>query len=95
MVPIKVVMEYQFKKSYSYRGGKIPDDVAVDFKKKIIYSYEGKKHQNAEAKEINGFGLFEKEFLNNYYPGFKLQRGLIINGGTELIEPTYVKFQTA
>ena len=82
-------------KSYSYRGGKIPDLVAVDFKKKIIYLYEGKKQQNAEAgiKEINGFGLFEKEFLNNYYPGFKLQRGLILNGGTKLIEPTYVKFQ--
>ena len=88
-------LEIPIPKSYSYRGGKIPDLVVVDFKKKIIYSFEGKKQQNAQdgIKEIYGFGLFEKEFLNNYYPGFKLQRGLILNGGTKLIEPTYVKFQ--
>ena len=87
--------EIPIPKSYSSRGGKIPDLVVVDFTKKVIYSYEGKKQENAEAgvEEINGFGLFESDFLEKYYPGFTFKRGLILNGGQRLLLPNVVKFQ--
>ena len=82
-------------KSYSYGGGKIPDLVTLDVSKKVIYSYEGKKVENAESgiEELTAFSHFERDFLQKYYPGFRFERGLVLNGGTNLVEPEFVKFQ--
>jgi hypothetical protein len=86
--------EVQISKEFSRNNGKIPDLVIKDDKKKIIYIYECKKFKNIKdgIEELNQFELFEKNYLNVYYPKFEYIRGLIINGGKNTDNPL-VKFQ--
>lgn len=86
--------EIQISKEFSREGGKIPDLVVKDNKKKIIYIYECKKIENIKnaIEELNQFELFEKNYLSVHYPDFAYIRGLIINGG-KITDNPIVKLQ--
>ncbi len=74
---------YSIDKKFSADGGKIPDIVMKDNRNKIIYQFEGKKYESLHKglDEIQNFNLFEKRYLEIYYPDYKYERSLIINGG--------------
>jgi hypothetical protein len=75
--------EHSIDKRFSADGGKIPDIVMKDRENKIIYQFEGKKYEALDKglDEIENFNLFEERFLEKYYPDYKYERSLIINGG--------------
>jgi hypothetical protein len=81
--------KYKDKKKYK-AGDKteiinIPDLVLVDLSNKIIIEIEGKKYhfRNDGIKELIGYDAFDKIYVKQYYPKFKVTRTVVLYGSTE------------
>jgi len=73
----------------------IPDLVLIDLKRIEIINIEGKKYQNMlqGIEELNNFDAFEKFYIREYYPEYKIIRTVVLYGGNEIeIERVEVSF---
>jgi hypothetical protein len=69
------------KKSIFY----IPDLILIDFDRFEIINVEGKKYKFRKEgiEELNNYGPIEKEYINKYYPGYKIVRTVVLYGSHE------------
>lgn len=64
---------------------KIPDLIISDDENKEILNLEGKTYNNLNdgLRDIKLFDTIEKEYINIYYPDYKIIRGVVLFGGNE------------
>ena len=62
---------------------KLPDLIVCDFKRKKIICIEGKRYEMKEKGILNlkKFSAIEKEYINRYYPGYDVERYIVLYGG--------------
>ncbi|MBM3209826.1 hypothetical protein FJZ39_00575 [Candidatus Saccharibacteria bacterium] len=60
----------------------IPDLVLFDKESNQVINIEGKKYSTREkgVEELNNFDFFESEYINTYYKGSSIVRGLVLAG---------------
>ena len=73
----------------------IPDNIIVDDERHCITVIEGKKYEFREngVLDLNGYSLIEKNYIEKYYPDYKINKTVVVYGSTlkEIIDP-YVGF---
>lgn len=69
------------KKSIFY----IPDLILIDFDRTEIINVEGKKYEFRKKgiEELNNYGPIEREYINKYYPEYKIVRTVVLYGSHE------------
>jgi len=73
----------------------IPDLILLDVERKQVLNIEGKTYDNMELgiKTLDNYDDIERLYIKKYYPGYKIQRSVVLYGGTqEIIEPIQVSF---
>lgn len=61
----------------------IPDLVLLDLQNMEVINTEGKKIENMDAgvEQLKKYGPFEHEYIQKYYPDYKIVRTLVLYGG--------------
>jgi hypothetical protein len=74
-----------YKKGDKNKIISIPDLILIDFGRSEIINIEGKKYQFRQdgIKELKNFGGIEKNYIEKYYPKFKITRTVVLYGGKE------------
>lgn len=74
---------------------KIPDLIIREDNEKEIFNLEGKRYDTRQKgiKEIERFDPIEEEYIQKYYPDYKITRGVVIYGGSSSAVNDKILFQ--
>ena len=63
----------------------IPDLILIDFDRTVIINVEGKKYEfrRKGIEELNNYGPIEREYINKYYPEYRIVRTVVLYGSHE------------
>lgn len=63
----------------------IPDLILIDFDRSQVVNIEGKKYQfrRKGIEELQNYDFIEKEYIERYYPKFKILRTVVLYGGKQ------------
>jgi hypothetical protein len=73
----------------------IPDLILLDVERKKVHNIEGKTFENMDLgiRTLENYGDIERMYIKKFYPGFEIQRSVVLFGGTnEQIKPIQVSF---
>lgn len=81
----------KYKDREKYKAGdkkqiiNIPDLILIDFGRCEIINIEGKKYsfRKKGIEELNNFNFIEKNYIQKYYPKFKIIRTVVLYGSKE------------
>lgn len=81
----------KYKDTAKYKAGDksqiihIPDLILIDFGRSEVVNIEGKKYafRKNGIDELKNYDYIEKNYIEKYYPKFKIIRTVVLYGGTE------------
>lgn len=81
----------KYKDRVKYKDGDkeqiihIPDLILIDFGRSEVINIEGKKYifRNDGINELNNYEFIEKNYINKFYPKFKILRTVVLYGSKE------------